>query len=178
MVANPATINVIPLQLEAVIRPATADDLPKLEWFGQYWRYRQIFQRTFREQQRGRRLMLVADVNDFPVGQVFIQFESVESRFADGSQRAYLYSLRVLEPFRRRGLGTQLILSAEEAIRARGYAWSTIAVAKDNPGARRLYERLGYQVFDDDPGRWSYNDPAGKRHQVNEPAWILQKQLA
>lgn len=177
MVANPLPLDVVPLQLEAVIRPVTAEDLPRLEWFGRYWRYRDIFQRTYEEQLRGRRLMLVADVNDFPVGQVFVQFDSAEARFADGRQRAYLYSLRVLEPFQRQGLGTLLIRAGEEAMLARSYSWSSIAVAKDNPGARRLYERLGYRVFDDDPGSWSYMDPAGRQHRVNEPAWVMHKQL-
>jgi ribosomal protein S18 acetylase RimI-like enzyme len=175
--ADTTALKVVPLQLEAVIRPATADDVPKLEWFGQYWRYRSIFQRTYEDHLRGTRLMLVADVNDFPVGQAFVQFNSVERRFADGLKRAYIYSLRVMQPFRGRGLGTQLIYVAEQAILARGYGWATIAVAKDNQAALRLYERLGYRTFDDDPGRWSYSDPAGRRHFVNEPSWIMHKQL-
>ena len=168
----------VPLNFEAVIRPANAADLPKLEWFGQYWHYRKIFERTFREHLQGRRLMLVADVNGFPVGQVFIQFESIERRFADGRERAYLYSLRVLTPFQKRGLGTQLIMAAEEYIRARGCQWITIAVAKDNLGAQRLYGRLGFTVFSEDPGKWSFIDPGGRRHFVDEPCWVMQKPLA
>jgi ribosomal protein S18 acetylase RimI-like enzyme len=174
---NPVASKTMLLQLEATIRPATADDLPKLEWFGQYWRYRKIFEHTYQHQLRGRRLMLLADVNDFPVGQVFVQFDSREARLADGTRRAYLYSLRVMEPFRQRGLGTRLILASEEAIAARGYDWSTIAVAKDNPRAQRLYQRLDYQTFSDDPGRWSFMDPAGERHHVVEPAWLMNKRL-
>jgi ribosomal protein S18 acetylase RimI-like enzyme len=165
------------LQSEVTIRPATADDLPKLEWFGQYWHFRDLFERTYREQLSGRRLMLVAEADNLLVGQVFIQFDSVEPRFADGVQRAYLYSLRVMKPFRRKGLGTQLVEAAEEAILARGLCWATIAVAKNNADALRLYERLGYCVFTDDPGHWSFTDPAGMRHHVSEPSWIMHKQL-
>lgn len=179
MAANPATSPAMaPSHIEATVRPATRDDLPRLEWFGLYWHYRQIYEHTYRQQLCERRLMLVADVNGFPVGQVFIQFESHEMRVADGRQRAYLYSLRVMEPFQGRGLGTQLIRAAEEAIAARGYAWATIAVAKDNAGARRLYERLGYRTFGEDDGCWSYTDPDGERHHVNEPSWLLHKRLA
>lgn len=178
MEADALALNVAPLDFEAAIRPATAADLPKLEWFGQYWHYRRIFERTYQEQLRGRRLILVADKDDFPVGQLFIQFDSVEQRFADGEERAYLYSLRVMTPFQRQGLGTQLILAGEQAILARDYRWATIAVARHNQDARRLYERLGYLIFHGDPGRWSFIDPAGRQHYVNEPCWVMQKQLA
>lgn len=178
MDVNTPALIAAPNKFEAIIRPATAEDLPKLEWFGRYWRYRDIFKRTFEEQERGRRLMLVADMDGFPVGQVFIQFESVERRYADGSQRAYLYSLRVMEAFQGHGLGTRLVKRAEEAIIERGYRWATIAVAQNNAGALRLYQRLGYDVFGEDPGQWSFVDPAGIRHQINEPAWLMHKQLA
>ena len=177
MQADKAAFSVYPLPMEAVIRPATAEDVPKLEWFGQYWRYRAIFRRTYEDHVRGRRLMLVADVSGFPIGQVFIQFNSVERHFADGLKRAYIYSLRVMEPFRGQGLGSRLVGVAEEAILARDYTLATIAVAKDNDGALRLYQRLGYRTFADDPGRWSYSDPAGRRRHVNEPSWIMHKQL-
>ena len=40
------------LELEVRLRLARQDDLPKLEWFGQYTHYRRIFLRTFAEQQR------------------------------------------------------------------------------------------------------------------------------
>ena len=121
--------------------------------------------------------MLIADVNNFPIAQLFIQFHSLEFHFADGQQRAYVYSLRVMAPFQNQGLGSQLMTVAEETIRARGFSWVTIAVAKTNEGALRLYNRLGYKKFRDDPGKWSYVDPAGKRRSVDEPSWVLEKQL-
>lgn len=164
-----------PLRVEATIRPAVASDIRKLEWFGQYWSFRHIFEHTYNEQLKGNRLMMVADVNDFPVGQLFIQLASSESRFADGTTRAYFYSLRVMDPFQGLGLGTKLLRVGERILVARGYTWATIAVAKENSAARRLYERLGFRVFGDDPGRWSYRDPDGKVRRVREPAWILEK---
>jgi len=50
-------------------------------------------------------------------------------------------------------------------------------VSRDNLDARRLYERLGYRVVAGDPGRWSYLDEHGIRHDVNEPAWRMEKKL-
>lgn len=158
-------------------RTAVQSDLPKLEWYGQYSHYRNLFRRAFREQQVGKRLMLIADSNDFPIGHVFIQFISAERSTTQVDRRAYLYSLRVMEMFRGYGIGTRLIQEAENAIHDREFEWAAIAVAKDNLGARRLYERVGYRIFAEDAGRWSYTDHEGHTRQVQEPCWLLQKRI-
>ncbi|MGF1503815.1 MAG: hypothetical protein ACFB51_01570, partial [Anaerolineae bacterium] len=56
------------------IRPAVRADLPLLEWGGAYRKYRNLFKSTFDDHLRGDRLMLVADLNAYPVGQVFVQY--------------------------------------------------------------------------------------------------------
>ncbi len=165
------------LHLDVVFRPARLDDLPKLEWFGQYARYRRLFRRTFDEQQRGLRLMLLAEVRDFPVGQVFIHFSDRECRRGQTDARGYLYALRVLEPFQGQGIGSRLIAEAEQVLRARGYRRAVIAAAKGNERARRLYERLGYAVYAEDTGDWDFVDDQGRVQHVHEPAWMMQKQL-
>lgn len=165
------------IELPITFRFATQTDLPKLEWHGQYSHFRNLFRRSFREQQRGRRLMLLADCGGFPIGHVFIQFSSTEHAIADGDQRAYLYSLRVMEMFRGHGIGTRLLEEAEALVMARGFCWTTIAVAKNNGAAYRLYRRLGYRIFREDPGSWSYIDHRGVRQSVHEPCWVLEKHL-
>jgi ribosomal protein S18 acetylase RimI-like enzyme len=165
------------LYITCRIRPAVESDLLKLEWGGQYRHFRKLMRQTFDEHRVGRRLMLVADVNGYPIGQVFIQFVSSDTIFADGRERGYLYSLRVMEPFQRHRIGTRLVEAAERALRARGYSWSVIAASKDNPGARRLYERLGYAVFLEDPGQWQYTDHEGNIQTVVEPCWVMEKRL-
>lgn len=165
------------IDMQIVFRLAARSDLPKLEWFGMYRHYRNLFMRSFREQLRGRRLMLVADCEGFPVGQIFIQLKSNDSLYANGNDRAYLYSLRVMEMFQHKGIGTRLLHEAEAYVMERGFSWTTIAAAKDNEGARRLYERLGYRVFGEDPGQWSYVDHEGRTRFVAEPCWTLEKAL-
>jgi len=165
------------IEMPVTFRVAVREDLPKLEWYGLYTHYRQLFRRAFREQEAGRRLMLLAVADNFPIGTVFIQFQSNEKRIADGHTRAYLYSLRVMEMFRDKKIGTHLIQEAERLILDRGFQRATIAVAKDNHNARRLYERLGYRVYREDPGRWSYLDHRGKIRRVHEPCWLLHKDL-
>ncbi len=161
--------------LPITVRIATQTDLPKLEWYGQYAHHRNLFRRAFHEQQLGKRLMLVADSNHFPIGQVFIQF--VKPRPDNNKRWGYLYSLRVMEMFQGHGIGSCLIQEAEHAIIERGLGWATIAVAKENQAARRLYERLGYEVFGEDSGKWHYTDHHGQVRQVQEPCWLMQKQL-
>ena len=164
------------LQFEIVFRMAERSDLPKLEWHGEYTHFRRVFQSAFEDQRAGRRLMLLADTNHYPVGQVFIQLDSFDD-FDRGGRRAYLYSLRVMDAFQRKGLGTALLREAERLLTERGYNAVSIAAAKDNPGARRLYERLGYKVYVEDSGRWQYVDHEGRTRQVVEPCWILEKSL-
>ena len=163
--------------IDIILRLATEADLPRLEWFGQYSHFRQLFRRSFREQQLGRRLMLLADSNDFPIGHVFIQLKSNNPKIADGRRRAYLYSFRVMEMFRGKGIGTRLLHEAEAMVHERGLSATTLAVAKNNPQALRLYKRQGYRVFGDDPGRWSYLDHNGRRRYVKEACWLLEKRL-
>lgn len=161
------------ISLPVVIRVAKQEDLPRLEWYGQYIHFRNLFRRAYRDQQLGIRLMLVADCNGFPIGHVFILFMDDEQN----NKQAYFYSLRVMEMFHSQGIGTHLMMEAEAHVLARGYNHVTIAAAKTNHAARRLYERLGYEVFTDDKGEWSYTDHLGKVKHVKEPCWLLQKTI-
>lgn len=160
-----------------MIRPVGAEDLPALEWDGVYAGYRPVFRETFEDAQAGRRLMLAAATDTQMVGQVFVQLSSSNTLFADGATRGYLYSLRVRPVWRGRGIGARLIAAAEEALRARGFTTAVIAAAKDNAGAIRLYQRLGYRIFAEDPGTWAYTDADGNPQSVEEPCWVMEKSL-
>lgn len=165
------------VHLPIALRIATQADLPKMEWYGQYAHHRQLFQRAFREQQQGRRRILLADCNNFPIGHIFILLKNGNGAIGEGSHHAYFYSLRVMEMFRNQGIGTRLIQEAETLVKDQGFMQATIAVAKDNRSALRLYQRLGYQIFAEDSGRWSYVDHHGQTQQVNEPCWFLEKKF-
>ena len=162
---------------QVVVRHVRADELEALEWDGAYTRYRRIYRQTYDDVARGQRLMLVAATERELVGQIFVQLTSSEARYADGHSRAYLYSLRVRPEWQGLGLGTRLIRAAETALRARGFSSAVIAAGKDNPGARRLYERLGYKAFAEDPGVWYFVDVNGTRQVVEEPCWVMDKRL-
>lgn len=163
------------LNTDITIRKATVHDLPKLEWYGEYTHFRRVFQRTYNDQKQGQRLMLVADMNQFPVGQLFILLNMRRSR--TGIRRAYFYSLRVMEHLRGMGLGTHLLTFGEQLMQQHGFGSVIISAAKDNEGARRLYERLGYAVYAEDSGQWTYENHLGQTIQMNEPCWMLHKKL-
>jgi ribosomal protein S18 acetylase RimI-like enzyme len=174
-----------PIHIEAhgetfIIRAVEETDLPALEWEGEYTHFRIVFRQAYEDMLAGSRLLLVMErrtLGDL-VGQVFLQFSSSDPRFADGRGRGYLYALRVKSQFRRRGLGTRLIRAAEDALIATGMQSVSIGVAKENPRARALYERLGYRILAELPGEWSYIDNVGQIRQVVEPAWLMQKKLS
>lgn len=158
-----------PITLPIVIRFATAEDLPKLEWHGAYAHFRDLYQRTWRNHEAGQRLMVVADLRGFPVGQVWLDVTP--------SEYAYLYALRVMEPLRGSGIGTALINTANDLARQYGYGQIQLAVEKVNRAARRLYERHGYQVFSQRVDVWSYTDQHGIVHWVQEDVFGMQAWL-
>jgi ribosomal protein S18 acetylase RimI-like enzyme/predicted double-glycine peptidase len=65
-----------------------------------------------------------------------------------GTRLARLYSICVDAAARGRGIAERLILAGEDAVRRAGCAYVRLEVRRDNPGAIRLYRRLGYRLFD------------------------------
>ena len=164
---------------DLIIRQVTRADLPGLEWEGEYWKFRQMFADLFRNSLAGRTLMwIVVSPEGELIGQAFVMLKSGERDAADGKHRAYVFSFRVKDHWRNRGLGSHLMGFVEDDLRQRGFQFVTLNVAKDNQGALRLYKRLGYQVIESRPGTWSYRDPDGVVHHVKEPSWRMMKDLS
>jgi len=160
------------------IRQITRRDLPALEWDGAYTHYRNLFRDAFQRHQKGESILWVAELAGAGlVGQAFVQLVGFRLELADGRERAYIYAIRVRAPYQGLGIGTRLIQTAEEDLIWRGYQYTTLNVNKDNLDAQRLYARLGYRIVAHEPGKWSYVDHRGRRQQVNEPAWRMQKSL-
>jgi ribosomal protein S18 acetylase RimI-like enzyme len=160
------------------IRLATRADLPDLEWGGEYIHFRRLYAEAFELACRGTALLWLADLNPVGIiGQAFVSLKSGRVALADGRTRAYVYAFRVKPAYRGQGVGTQIMSAIEADLRNRRYQYISLNVAKNNTAALRLYERLGYVVIGDDPGEWSYVDHKGRRQQVVEPAWRMEKTL-
>jgi len=154
------------------IRECRESDLLNLEWFGLHTPAREIITNAFQRQQKGEVIMLVTETNRFPIGQVWIDLTKRRENAI-----GFLWALRVMIPFQNLGIGTRLIVSAERLLKERGFHISEISVGKDNPDARRLYERLGYHTVRDNIEEWQYTPPNGTLVTVRDDQWILHKSL-
>lgn len=159
------------------IRPAHASDLAAMEWEGEYRRFRRLYQHAFAESQKGRYLILLAEIGDQVVGQVLIRLGADAHGSGREVQKAYMHAVRVRPEHRNQGVGTRLIQEAETAMQRGHCGQVALSVAKDNEAARRLYERLGYTVVGEDPGEWSFIDDEGQTQHISEPSYILEKSL-
>lgn len=163
---------------DVILRRLKQEDLPSLEWEGEYRRFRQVYADTYKRMQRGLASMWVAELPGFGIiGQVFVQFSCDRKELADGDLRAYFFSFRVRPAFRSAGLGTLLLKVIEDEACLNGNRWLCLIVAKENHRAQRFYERNGYKIVADEPGNWNYRDEYGEIQQVHEPAWMMEKKL-
>lgn len=159
-------------------RQVTQTDLPGLEWEGEFVHFRRMYADAYQRSQRGEAVLWVIDHPRLGIlGQLFVHLDSPRHELADGVYRAYIYGFRVRPSYRSLGLGTRLLQLAEKDLVQRGFAWAVLNVGRENLDAWRLYERSGYRVVAGDPGRWSYLDEHGIRHDINEPAWRMEKKL-
>lgn len=160
------------------IRHAVRADLPSLEWEGEYAHFRNLYQDTYQLVEKGQAVMWVAEIPSVGViGQVFVSYRGGRPELADGHTRAYVFGFRVRPAYRNRGVGTSMMRVAEDDLAARGFSTVILNVTRENAGAQRFYTRLGYRMVAADPGRWWYLDHLGKRREVNEPAWRMEKAL-
>ena len=161
-----------------VVRMVKRADLPALEWEGELTHFRRLFADAYERQEWGDAAIWIAELPEVGViGQLFLSLRSGRTELSDGLNRGYIYGVRVRPTYRNQGIGTQLLLAAEEELLRRRFRYATLNVGRDNPNAQRLYERLGYRVVAPEEGRWSYEDDHGVRREVHEPAWRMEKAL-
>ncbi len=160
------------------IRTAKRADLEKLEWEGEYIRFRNIYLEVFQRSRKGLAQMWVVDLEGFGlIGQAFVQFYPKKRFDSRGEKQGYIHAFRVREQYRGAGIGTILMKHIEKTLIEKGINEVTLNVAKDNRGALLLYKNLGYKLVGETSGRWWYHDHMNKIQEVVEPSWRLIKQL-
>jgi len=116
--------------------------------------------------QAGRSTVLVAVDGEDPVGVAQLVHDEVPE----------VCNVGVLEQHRGRGIGTALMSEAERLARPRGRL--RLGVGTDNPGARRLYERLGYRGLGElVTTTYEYVDVEGVRRSATETDEWMEKDL-
>ncbi len=161
-----------------IVRHGVRSDLPALEWDGEYRHFRRLYADTYFMVEKGQALIWVAEAaNDGVIGQVFVSLSGARPELSDGVTRAYIYGFRVRPAYRNQGIGARMLHTLEEDLAQRGFILASLNVGRDNHGAMRFYERMGYHIVAAEPGRWSYIDDKGRRCDVCEPAWRMEKAL-
>lgn len=160
------------LSLPVSVRLCTREDLPALEWYGLYTAHREIIAEAWRRQEQGDNLMLLAEANGAPAGQVWIDL--ARSRAA---RAGFLWAVRVVPWLEGLGIGSWLVGCAERLLRARGLAAAELGVEKKNAGARRLYQRLGYRPVGELQEEYGFTPPGGAPVRVAIDEWLLRKRI-
>ena len=163
---------------EVQIRPGADAELPALvEALGE----RPFFADRLARQHQGRGVLLVAWLDDRPVGDVYLLREPADvpkvRRYLPGVPQ--LDHLEVVGPLQRRGIGTALIHAAEDTARRLGDERLALGVGLANIHARRLYERLGYVDWGHGPvvGTWRAVRDDGTAVAVSQLIDMLVKDL-
>lgn len=161
-----------------IIRQVVQNDLPVLEWEGQFRHFRRIFLEAYERACCGKSVLWVAEYPDHGlIGQAFVQLDSDRKELADGIARAYAYGFRVRAAYQSHGIGSKLLTEMEKDLNSRGFHILTLNVAKDNILARKFYGRHGFYIVAHEPGEWSYPDENGEWRTVVEPAWRMEKKI-
>lgn len=114
---------------------------------------------------------LVVETDHAVVGKAVVDW----SCRPDGSP--WLCMVSVDPAFRGQGLGSALLVEAEQRARRRGHSSVEMCVDRDNRRARALYERNGYSVVGVHLDSYVDTMPDGSRIQVETPGWLLRKWL-
>ncbi len=121
-----------------VIDDLRAEDLPALGWSGTAAHLRSVAGYLARVPSEEIEYLVVRGVAGTPVAKAGIDY-------AEAPGVATIMQVATHGDLQGLGLGTALIAAAEDRIRRRGLTVARIGVEDDNPRARALYERLGYQ---------------------------------
>jgi GNAT superfamily N-acetyltransferase len=160
------------------IRRASGADLAALvAVFGD----RHFFTDRLARQHAGHGVLLVAWLDNRPVGDVFLDCGPADEpevrRHLPGVPR--LVHLEVDGQLWRRGIGSALIRAGEDAARWLGHLRLALGVGLDNPHARRLYERLGFVDWGHGTvvGTWQDRDHDGRPVTRSEALDTLVRRL-
>jgi GNAT superfamily N-acetyltransferase len=161
-----------------LVRITITGDLPRLvRVFGQEL----FFAERLDLQHQGRGILFAGWLGEVPTGVVYLRLEAADER--EIRERlpgvALLQHLEVRADRRNQGVGTALIAAVEDWLRAREHSRVALGVRLDNPGATRLYARLGYVEWPHpaiETMREEYL-PSGERRQVPELCRIFVKEL-
>ena len=160
------------------IRLLREEDLPALEWDGEYTRYRKIYQEVYRNLARGISFPYVAETaEDGIIGQVFLTRKDPNPAYAGRMRYFFLSSFRIKEPFRDRGLGNRLMEICFRQTREQRLRDIFLNCASDNVRARKKKKKHGFRIVRFDEGNWTYVNHEGLVVSEKQSAYLMRRTL-
>jgi ribosomal protein S18 acetylase RimI-like enzyme len=157
---------VVPL----TIRDLTAEDLPSCPWLAPAPYHASVASALERARRGEADYLAVCPPSGLPValgGADYIKTPGAGT----------LQHLEVHAALQSCGIGTLLILAAEQRIRARGLRRAELKVEESNPRARALYERLGYITYGHEPASWNTEAADGSLTRYETVCTLMRKEL-
>ena len=159
-----------------LIRKASAEEMLDL------WGYEDVNQAPptarffYRNIATGNAVFWTVEQGGKLIGELYAFLNIEEDKdFADGITTAYLCAFRVKKEFRGRGLGSRMMETALEDLKARGFKHATIGVSEERN--KKLYSRLGFDTKIKD----CFFDPCARdedmRPEPDAGFWLLSKEL-
>ncbi|AOR36486.1 GNAT family N-acetyltransferase [Streptomyces fodineus] len=152
------------------VRDLLPRDLPACTWSGSALHLREVERALARAAAGEADYLAVCTPADLPVA-----IGGVDYQVSEGA--GTLWQLAVLPALQSRGLGTLLIRAAEQRILRRGLHRAELGVEEDNPRARALYERLGYEAYGRTPDGWDEEGPDGVIRRYETMCVLMRKDL-
>ena len=97
--------------------------------------------------------------------------------YASEADTGVFSQLAVMDLLQGLGIATMLIGVGEQRVHTRGLAFAALGVEDNNPRARSLYQRLGYQVAGRQHASWEVEDDTGALQVYETTLTILRKHL-
>ncbi|MEW1914521.1 N-acetyltransferase [Kitasatospora sp. NPDC085895] len=159
------------IRLQLSVRDLTHADLPSCGWAGDALHVRQLADQIRRAEAGEIDYLAVCTPVGLPVA-----VGAIDYTVKPGA--GTLWQLGVHPALQSCGIGTLLIRSAEQRIAVRGLTCAQLGVEGDNPRARALYERLGYQAFGREPDSWDVEAEDGSLQRYETMCTLMRKDLA
>jgi ribosomal protein S18 acetylase RimI-like enzyme len=157
---------VVPL----TIRDLTPEDLPACAWSGSATHLAHVAKALERAKRGGVDHLAICPPSNLPVATGGIDYQ-----VSPGA--GTLFQFGVHPALQSCGIGTLLIHTAEQRIRARGLHRAELGVGENNPRARALYERLGYIAYGRMPAAWDVDGPDGTVTRYETVLTLMRKEL-
>ncbi|MFB6812955.1 GNAT family N-acetyltransferase [Streptomyces sp. NPDC056347] len=159
------------IRMALSVRELTRADLPSCGWTGDAMHVRQLADQLRRAEAGEIDYLAVCTPVGLPVA-----VGGVDYTVKEGAGE--IWQLGVHPALRSCGIGTLLIRSAERRISARGLTRAELGVEEDNPRARALYERLGYQAYGRGPDSWDVVAEDGSIRRYETMCTMMRRDLA